>query len=905
MATNGNVEDVLDPWANPFADDRSSSAKPSSVVANGAGAGAFDDVGGFGDDSGGGTSGFGGDGGSGGFGGTVNDLDRRFSDGLSFDPTSSSPSAVVVASSGDAAGSFGGEDEDARFAAVLAAANPAGPSSAFGAPRDGGSAFEHAAPPASSSSLDAGFDSSRPSAAAYPYLDTDATGGFSNGFQTATAYPSTSSRQQPQGMGYSPPLASILNTHAPSSSHTDPFSGSPLSPTPRPTTMTMATAAGVDDLLGDENAGGLLSGASGLKAAFKKREPRPQGGAAAGDGAEAGPSSPAKKAAMASGISAGPGSAAVASVKGRRKRGIVAATAKPAPSPPSGKAAATASEQAEPSGSAAESVKNASSAPKPSNKTTSSSTPDQVAASRGDTDVQGDDKGAAASSESAATRAEAESARQSASGADAGAEDATQAEGDAPAVASKDETGPAVKVMEAPTANENDVQSSSEGAEDKSAAAHAYKEQDDSAARQDDVTATAQAKLSDDAPPTDHPIAARTPVAHGEPGQMDLKTLPPLPVSEAGTSRATTPANTIPRETQAVAATPGRSWTPDTRPANGNSAPVPTFVPPPPVHDVPSWAPRPVSPPPPARPDTPPAPRPAPTFSISLSDPTKVGDPIRGHVVYTLTTHTTSPRFSRSQFTVLRRFSDFLWLFDALTANNPGVIVPPVPDKHLFGRFEETFIETRRAALERCLGKIANHPVLGLDPDLRMFLESDTLQRKGHEGATSANRLATTFTSMAGPKFSESDDWFDSKRAYVDGLESQLKTLVKSMEATSKQRVELVGATGELLDAVTELSECDLATDLTTALQRLAELTRREREIMEENARGEIEHVLSLCDEYIRLIGSIRVSALDGQSDVRANQTLLSSLSLRASAPTSPGKTWSPTREKRDRFMKR
>lgn len=42
------------------------------------------------------------------------------------------------------------------------------------------------------------------------------------------------------------------------------------------------------------------------------------------------------------------------------------------------------------------------------------------------------------------------------------------------------------------------------------------------------------------------------------------------------------------------------------------------------------------------------------------------------------------------------------------------------------GRFDETFIETRRAALEKSLNKIANHPVLGLDPDLKLFLESDS-----------------------------------------------------------------------------------------------------------------------------------------------------------------------------------
>lgn len=34
---------------------------------------------------------------------------------------------------------------------------------------------------------------------------------------------------------------------------------------------------------------------------------------------------------------------------------------------------------------------------------------------------------------------------------------------------------------------------------------------------------------------------------------------------------------------------------------------------------------------------------------------------------------------------VLRRFSQFLWLVERLGANNPGVIVPPVPDKQISG----------------------------------------------------------------------------------------------------------------------------------------------------------------------------------------------------------------------------
>jgi hypothetical protein len=82
--------------------------------------------------------------------------------------------------------------------------------------------------------------------------------------------------------------------------------------------------------------------------------------------------------------------------------------------------------------------------------------------------------------------------------------------------------------------------------------------------------------------------------------------------------------------------------------------------------------------------------------------------------------------FQKSAFSVLRRYSDFLWLYETLSINNPGVVVPPVPEKNPFGRFDDHFVRQRRFALEKCIQKIANHPVLGKDADLRMFLESDS-----------------------------------------------------------------------------------------------------------------------------------------------------------------------------------
>lgn len=87
---------------------------------------------------------------------------------------------------------------------------------------------------------------------------------------------------------------------------------------------------------------------------------------------------------------------------------------------------------------------------------------------------------------------------------------------------------------------------------------------------------------------------------------------------------------------------------------------------------------------------------------------------------------TLSPLYKKSSFSVLRRYSDFLWLYESLSQNNPGFFVPPVPEKSPFVRFENEFVNQRRVALEKCIQKIANHPVLSKDDDFKLFLESDT-----------------------------------------------------------------------------------------------------------------------------------------------------------------------------------
>jgi len=127
--------------------------------------------------------------------------------------------------------------------------------------------------------------------------------------------------------------------------------------------------------------------------------------------------------------------------------------------------------------------------------------------------------------------------------------------------------------------------------------------------------------------------------------------------------------------------------------------------------------------------------RSAPTYSITVGDPQKIGSELTGnaHTVYTIRTRvapqavaTASARFRKADFSVLRRYNDFLWLYEALQANNPGVLIPPPPEKTAFGRFDSNFVQQRRVGLQTCLQKTVNHPLLASDPDLRLFLESDT-----------------------------------------------------------------------------------------------------------------------------------------------------------------------------------
>ena len=158
-----------------------------------------------------------------------------------------------------------------------------------------------------------------------------------------------------------------------------------------------------------------------------------------------------------------------------------------------------------------------------------------------------------------------------------------------------------------------------------------------------------------------------------------------------------------------------------------------------------------------------------PVFHIEVGDPHKVGDLTSSHIVYAVRTRTTSKAYKEPEFEVRRRYRDFLWLYNTLHGNNPGIVVPPPPEKQAVGRFESNFVESRRAALEKMLNKTAAHPTLQHDPDLKLFLESESFnadvknkERREPIPTESKGLIGSLGFGSSGTKFVEQDDVSDS-----------------------------------------------------------------------------------------------------------------------------------------------
>ncbi|XP_007906903.1 sorting nexin-1 isoform X1 [Callorhinchus milii] len=263
-------------------------------------------------------------------------------------------------------------------------------------------------------------------------------------------------------------------------------------------------------------------------------------------------------------------------------------------------------------------------------------------------------------------------------------------------------------------------------------------------------------------------------------------------------------------------------------------------------------------------------------LKVTVTEPEKVGDGMTAYMAYRVSTLTSLQMFKRKDFSVKRRFSDFLGLYDRLLEKHSqnGFIVPPPPEKSLIGMTKvkvgkddsssAEFLERRRAALERYLQRIVKHPTLLQDPDVREFLEKDELPRAVSTQALSGagllrmvNKAADAVSKMT-IKMNESDIWFEEKFQEIESEDQQLRKLHAVVETLVNHRKELAMNTAIVAKSTAMLGSSEDHTALSRALSQLAEVEDKIEQLYQDQANNDFFLFAELLSDYIRLLSAMR-----------------------------------------------
>ncbi|KAG7283759.1 hypothetical protein CRUP_034383 [Coryphaenoides rupestris] len=205
---------------------------------------------------------------------------------------------------------------------------------------------------------------------------------------------------------------------------------------------------------------------------------------------------------------------------------------------------------------------------------------------------------------------------------------------------------------------------------------------------------------------------------------------------------------------------------------------------------------------------------------VAVTNPEKVGDGMNAYMAYRVSTRSSLAMFRNKTFSVRRRFSDFLGLYEKLSVKQSlhGCIIPAPPEKSVVGMTK--------------VKRVVAHPLLLQDPDVREFLERDELPRAVNTQALSGagflkmiNKASDAVNKMT-IKMNESDTWFEDKFQEVENEEQQLRKLHLVVDSLVNHRKELCGNTAVFAKSMAMLGNSEDNTALSRALSQLAERKR-------------------------------------------------------------------------------
>eukprot|EP00824_Muranothrix_gubernata_P000723 TRINITY_DN1083_c0_g1_i1.p1 TRINITY_DN1083_c0_g1~~TRINITY_DN1083_c0_g1_i1.p1 ORF type:complete len:438 (-),score=49.59 TRINITY_DN1083_c0_g1_i1:25-1338(-) len=91
-------------------------------------------------------------------------------------------------------------------------------------------------------------------------------------------------------------------------------------------------------------------------------------------------------------------------------------------------------------------------------------------------------------------------------------------------------------------------------------------------------------------------------------------------------------------------------------------------------------------------------------------------------------------RDDEGEFEVYRRYKEFISLRNALGGRWPGIYIPPVPPKKVFGNKKEEFVQERMHYLHRYCKKLAHYPFIFFSEETKLFFRSTSDFRSAIKG---------------------------------------------------------------------------------------------------------------------------------------------------------------------------
>uniref|UniRef100_M4BPB5 PX domain-containing protein n=1 Tax=Hyaloperonospora arabidopsidis (strain Emoy2) TaxID=559515 RepID=M4BPB5_HYAAE len=275
------------------------------------------------------------------------------------------------------------------------------------------------------------------------------------------------------------------------------------------------------------------------------------------------------------------------------------------------------------------------------------------------------------------------------------------------------------------------------------------------------------------------------------------------------------------------------------------------------------------------------------SIQVTVKEPIKQGEGMNAYISYKISTCTSRPHFAKSSFTVVRRYSDFIWIHGHLSALYPGIVVPPLPEKLLVGRFSPEFIEGRRRALQLFLQRCCLHPELQHSEHLTTFLEASeeqlqTFRRDPRHAAPNAQRgvlfqwLDETVSTLSStwipsviplPK-TPADVEVENMMVYIEGLEPIMAGLHKHAHGLTKRAREIADGLFEFGVSFTLLGKSEENLSLQEGLSHIGHCSDQLSNLAAEHAEREALHFEEPIFDYIRLVGAVK-AALQKRHEVR------------------------------------